>query len=33
MDLPPMREGDRLTKAMVERLCQLPGIPSEDFGL
>ena len=33
VDLPPMREGDRLTRAMVERLCQLTGIPTEDFGV
>jgi hypothetical protein len=33
VDLPPMREGDRLTRAMVERLCHLTGIPKEDFGL
>lgn len=33
VDLPPMREGDRLTRAMVEHLCQLTDIPIEDFGL
>ena len=33
VELPSIREGDRLTRAMVERLCRLTGIPSEDFGL
>ena len=33
VDLPPVREGDRLTRAAVESLCQRAGIPSEDFGL
>ena len=33
VDLPPMREGDRLTRTVVERLCQRAGIPKEDFGL
>ena len=33
VELPPIREGDRLTRAMVERLCRLTGIPTEDFGL
>jgi hypothetical protein len=30
VELPPIREGDRLTRAMVERLCRLTGIPTED---
>lgn len=33
VELPPIREGDRLTRSMVERLCRLTGILEEDFGL
>jgi hypothetical protein len=33
VDLPPLRESDRLTRAAVESLCQRAGIPKEDFGL
>src|SRR3989449_8729974 len=33
VDLPPIRENDRLTRAAVESLCQRAGIPTEDFGL
>ena len=33
IDLPPMRESDRLTRAAVESLCQRAGIPKDDFGL
>ena len=33
VELPPIREGDRLARAMVERLCRLTDIPTEDFGL
>ena len=33
VDLPPIREGDRLTRAAVESLCERAEIPKEDFGL
>jgi len=33
VDLPLIRESDRLTRAAVESLCQRAGIPKEDFGL
>jgi len=33
VDLPSIRESDRLTRAAVESLCRTTGIPSEDFGL
>ena len=33
VDLPPLPEGDRLTTAAVESLCERTGIPKEDFGL
>ena len=33
VDLPPIRENDRLTRAAVESLCERAGIPTEDFGL
>jgi hypothetical protein len=33
VDLPPMREGDRLTRAAVESLCERAKIPKDDFGL
>ena len=33
VDLPPMRESDRLTRAAVEDLCRRSHIPKEDFGL
>ena len=33
VDLPPIRESDRLTRAAVESLCERAGIPREDFGL
>ena len=33
VDLPPIRENDRLTRAAVESLCQRAGIPTEDLGL
>jgi hypothetical protein len=33
VDLPPLRESDRLTRAAVESLCQRARIPKEDFGL
>ena len=33
VDLPPMRESDRLTRAAVESLCERATIPKEDFGL
>jgi hypothetical protein len=33
VDLPPMRESDRLTREAVEVLCERAGIPKEDFGL
>lgn len=33
IDLPAMRESDRLTKAAIESLCERAEIPGEDFGL
>ena len=33
VDLPPIHEGDRLTRVAVESLCERAGIPKEDFGL
>ena len=33
VDLPPMREDDRLTREAIEDLCQRARIPAEDFGL
>jgi hypothetical protein len=33
VDLPPMRESDRLTREVIEDLCQRSRIPEEDFGL
>ncbi len=33
IDLPPNRESDRLTRALVESLCERTEIPREDFGL
>ena len=33
VDLPAMRESDRLTRAALYDLCQRAGIPTEDFGL
>src|SRR5260370_24906429 len=33
VDLPTMRESDRLTRTAVESLCERAGIPKEDFGL
>jgi hypothetical protein len=33
VDLPPMRESDRLTREAIEDLCQRSRIPAEDFGL
>jgi hypothetical protein len=33
VDLPPIRESERLTKAVVESLCDRAEIPREDFGL
>jgi hypothetical protein len=33
IDLPPIRENDRLARAAVESLCQRSEIPKEDFGL
>ena len=33
LDLPSIRENDRLTRAVVESLCERAGIPREDFGL
>lgn len=33
VDLPPIRESDRLTRTAVESLCRRAGIPREDFGL
>jgi hypothetical protein len=32
-ELPRMRESDRLTRVVVETLCEQLGIPGEDFGL
>jgi hypothetical protein len=33
VDLPPMRENDRLTREAIEELCQRARIPAEDFEL
>ena len=33
VDLPPIRESDRLTRAAVESLCERAKVPKEDFGL
>ena len=33
IDLPALRDSDRLTRAATERLCEQAGIPREDFGL
>jgi hypothetical protein len=33
IDLPPLRESDRLTRAATESLCERAEIPREDFGL
>ena len=33
IDLPVMRESERLTKATIESLCERAKIPREDFGL
>src|SRR5262245_5235884 len=33
VDLPPMRESDRLTRAAIEDLCARSHIPGEEFGL
>jgi len=33
VDLPPIRESDRLTRAVLESLCKRAEIPREDFGL
>lgn len=33
VDLPPIRESERLTRAVVESLCARAEIPREDFGL
>lgn len=33
VDLPPIRESDRLTRAAVMSLCERAEIPKEDFGL
>ena len=33
VDLPPIRETERLTRATLESLCRRAGIPEEDFGL
>jgi hypothetical protein len=33
VDLPPIRDSDRLTGAVVESLCERAEIPREDFGL
>jgi hypothetical protein len=33
VDLPPIRESDRLTRAALESLCERAEIPREDFGL
>jgi hypothetical protein len=32
-ELPDVRESDRLTRVVVETLCEQLGIPGEDFGL
>ena len=33
VDLPPIRETDRLSRATLESLCERAEIPTEDFGL
>lgn len=33
VDLPPIGESDRLTRAALESLCERAQIPTEDFGL
>jgi hypothetical protein len=33
VDLPPLRESDRLTRRAIEDLCRRARIPAEDFGL
>jgi len=33
VDLPPIHEGQRLSRDAVETLCENTGIPREDFGL
>ena len=33
VDLPPIRENDRLARAALESLCARSGIPLEDFGV
>jgi hypothetical protein len=33
IDLPPIRETDRLTRAAVESLCRRAKIPKDDFGV
>ena len=33
VDLPPMREGDRLSRAALVSLCAAAGILTEDFGV
>jgi hypothetical protein len=33
VDLPPIRESDRLTRAALASLCERTEIPKEDFGL
>jgi hypothetical protein len=33
VDLPPIRESDRLTRDAIEDLCRRARIPAEDFGL
>lgn len=33
VDLPPIRDSERLSRAAVESLCARTGIPLEDFGL
>jgi hypothetical protein len=32
VDLPPIRENERLTRAALASLCGRTGIPAEDFG-
>ena len=32
VDLPPIRESDRLTRAALDSLCRRAEIPREDFG-
>ena len=33
IDLPPLRESDRLTRAAIQSLCGRAEMPTEDFGL